>query len=464
MNTLTTLLGTHDIADLQKAVIAAPKTTTKSGATVISDALGQVDCVRYTDKGIEFQSEGRAVSEPTDKDVILLTTSVSLCGTDIALIDKAHKGALPAEAIGKVVGHEAAGVIVGVGAAVTNWHIGQIVNLDSHFGCARPDHHSFEDCVASGKSCDGIAGGIRGALDADGTTRLQPIDGYWSRIITVPESALPVEIPLAVATSLAAPSTLESLGNIYMIIEQLDSIGVLAHASDTLCVVSGLGATGYPMAAVAAHYGCTVVGINPSAGKREFALKQGACSAVYAKTSEAASHVEGKRQIIVIVTAGDVGAYQDALAFLDGLDSVKMGLTKKVLIAFGLFEDPAAPMPGAPAELNKADGSPLPQRDFVFSRHHFGSALGTEVYGVCGRNLAAWKRLMKDLMPTADAAGMMAPPKLVAMLNEAQHQIKAADPLHQIADELNLGSAHVKELLAASGKLKLVANLLTGTN
>lgn len=456
MQTNQSFFDLRDLETVQKTVLATPPTVV-DGAQYLSELLGPVDCVRYSDIGIVFEPAGRTIVAPAPNEVLLLVTSVSLCGTDLALIDKAQHGKLPPETQRKIVGHEAAGVIVGVGSAVTNWNIGQIVNLDSHFACEQGEHHSFEDCVASGLSCDGIAGGIRGAMGEDGKTRHQPIDGYWSRVLQVPASALPVEMPLAVAQSLKAPSTLESLGNIYMIVEQLDALKMMDAPEQTLCVVSGLGATGYPMAAVATQYGQTVIGINPSAGKREFALKQGACSAAYATMAEAAPHVAGKTQVIVVVTAGDEGAYADALAFLDGLDA---SITRKVLIAFGLFEDAAKPLPGTPTDLKNAAGAPLPQRDFVFSRHHFVTAQKTEVYGVCGRNLAAWRRLMTDLTPKAGETTT----HLAQMLNEAQVQVSGADPLAQIATELNQGAGHVKQLLAEHHGLKLVANLLTAQN
>lgn len=436
-------LKDRTLQDVKSMVTTAQVVGQPNGSQVIEGSLEAVDCVRYTDTGIAYQEKGRPVAAPADEEVLILTTSVSLCGTDLGLIDKAQHGQLPPESHKKVVGHEAAGFVVGVGKGVTNWKIGDMVCLDSHFACATGEHHHFAECVESGRSCDGIVGGIRGSLKADGS-REETRDGYWSRVIVAPVSALPVALPVETAQHLTAPSTLESLGNIYMMVGQIDKVGLLQDPAQTLVIVSGLGATGYPMTAVATHYGFEVIGINPSAGKREFALQQGAIKAGYATLAEAESHLAGKTNLIVIETSGNQQALHDSIAWLNAKKGAVAG--KRVAIVFGLFSDASAPMP--------FDAQQRPQRDFVFSRQEFVTDEGTGVYGVCGRDLTSWETLMKDLQPVNGQ-----PPKLVAMLNAAQLQVPGNEPLQAIAEELNKGGAHIQDLLKQSNKLKLVANL-----
>jgi threonine dehydrogenase-like Zn-dependent dehydrogenase len=438
---------TQSLQDFQELIKSSPQTTMPTGARYLTEFIGQTDGVRYTAQGIQFEERGRLVEPPQPNEVLIKTTSVSLCGTDLALIDKAHQGELPAEAIGKVVGHEAAGFIVGVGSEVKGWEIGQFVCLDSHFSCSQEGHNHFDDCVQSGKGCDGIVGGIRGVLDDEGQ-RTEPPDGYWSRVIAVPASALPIELPLEIATHLKAPSTLESLGNIYMMVVKMKQEGLLDNPERTLCLVVGLGATGYPMAAVASHYGFRVVGINPSEWKRQFALEQGACQVAYAGINEATSELEGYDRVVVIVTADHPSAHEQALNFLE---TEAGGLSRRVAIIFGLFADPKKPMPGAPPAMAN-----LPQRDFVFSRHQFKTDSGVEVYGVCGRDLESWQMLMADLQPDADGQS----PNLARMLNEAQFQPVGEDPLLAICEALNQGSKHIENVLTENRALKLVANLL----
>lgn len=423
----------------------------QGGASYYQEIIGQVDCVRYTSKGIEFMEQGRQINPPLMGEVLILPTSVSLCGTDLSLIDKAQHGQLPAEAIGKVVGHEAAGLIVGVGQGVTHWQLGEYVCLDSHYACANPAHQTFNDCVESGQSCDGIVGGIRGASDNQ-NGKQPPIDGYWSRVIAVPAGAVAVRLETAVADQLTAPSTLESLGNIYMIVEQMKSVGLLKKPEKTAVIVSGLGATGYPMAAVATHYGCRVLGVNPSSGKRQVAQVAGvvgqAESELVALSGTLGEWLQSGEvtAVCVVVTAGEPAAHEAAFTFLSSLpDSAQ-----KVLIMFGLYSDAQSPISFAPA-----DQATVPQRDFVFSRQSFVRD-GVAVYGVCGRNNAAWQQLVADLQLVAGQ-----PPKLVAQLNQAQLQVTGTDPLAQLASELNQGAEHVKQQLAQNQKLKMVANFLS---
>lgn len=434
----------HFLSIRQQEILSSQVQTLADGSKVVIPLPKEVDAVVYTDHGVEFQSAGRSVSQLAAKEVLIEPISISLCGTDIDLIDKAHRGELPKSAIGKVVGHEAAGFIVGVGNEVTNWQLGQLVCLDSHFACELPEHTHFNDCIESGQSCDGIVGGIRGAQLPDGT-RAEPRDGYWSRLFTAPVSSLPLELPVSVAQHLAAPSTLESLGNMYMVIGQLDSIGLLEQADSTLFVVSGLGATGYPLTAVATHYGFEVVGLDPDPAKREFAQHQGTVAAAYADWSELAPHLANQQHVAVVITAGVEVAQRGGIEWLNQLDN--SDLARRVAVIFGLFSDPTKPMPFDPNQ--------TPQRDFVFSRQSFTTEQATEVYGICGRDLPAWQRLMSDLQPAADGSA----PKLAAQLNAAQHVLTGQGALEQIATVLNQGSRAVLNLLEETKTTKLAAYL-----
>lgn len=437
-----------NIVTLQKQLQAAATRRTPQGATVAIELPTAADCVRYVPGGIEHQREGLSIADLAPDQVLIQPVAVSLCGTDIALIDKAHQNALPAEAMGKVVGHEAAGVIVGVGAEVKHWQIGQVVCLDSHYACGDQGHAHFNDCVASGRSCDGIVGGIRGAMLPDGG-RAEPIDGYWSRLIVAPVSALPLELPAATADTLAAPSTLESLGNIYMMVGQLKKLDLLKQPEQTLFVVVGLGATGYPMAAVATHYGFEVVGINPSESKRLFALEQQAVVQALPDFSTLEDLSKDKSQVVVVITAGAEVAHQEALDWLEA----RTEFQRKVAIEFGLFSDATKPLPYCTLLQGE---KPLSQRDFVFSRHSFETPTKTEVYGVCGRDLEAWQTLMRDIQP--DGQGQ--PPLLVRQLNAAVHVLSGAEALQSIAETLNQGSSSVDKLLRSQAKLKLAARFI----
>ena len=420
-----------------------------NGSRYFNGMFGQFDCVRYTAQGIEFRGKDNAIDEIQDDEILLYPTSVSLCGTDLALIDKAKSGGLPDEAIGKIVGHEAAGFIVGLGKQVTKWKLGQYVCLDSHVACEQLNHHSFDDCVQSGKSCDGIVGGIRGVLNSSGAERLDPPTGYWSRMITVSQSAIPMIVPVEIAEKLKAPSTLESLGNLYMIQELLRDLELLNQPERTVCIVVGLGATGYPMAAVASHTGFQVFGVNPSEAKRSFAVEQGAVSQAFETIEEAMVAVDSLsfENLVIIVTADAPSAHESALFELEKMgESVK----RKICVLFGLYADPLQPIKGAPKPFDS-----VPQREFVFGRKNFTSANGVETYGVCGRDLRAWSSALRDL----DATKNKRADRLIQMLNAAQLQVDGADALESIALLLQERSSAVELRLKETGALKLVANL-----
>lgn len=440
------------LKELVQKIASSPVKTDSQGNRYLEHYIDSFDCVRYQGQGLVFQENGLKINPPTKDQVLLLTTAVSLCGTDLEIMKKARQNQLPNEAMGKVVGHEAAGIVVGLGAEVRDWQIGQLVCLDSHFACSRSGHEHFDDCVASGKGCDGIVGGIRGAMDDQGQ-RLDPPDGYWSQVISVPASALPLELPIEIADSFKASSTLESLGNIYMMVVKMKELGLLEEPQRTLCVVVGLGATGYPMAAVASHHGLTTVGINPSTWKQEFAIKNGACQLTYPNIESLPSKQtleeelgQSWDQVLVIITTGDDATHQYAL---DVLEKSNSPWKRKMAIIFGLFADPKQAMPHAPSDM-----ASLPQRDFVFSRHEFKTPNATEVYGVCGRNLASWRMLFEDLQTKEGK-----PSSLVETFNQAYYQVE--DGLAGIGQLLNQGQAAVQKVLTQNKKLKVVANLIS---
>jgi threonine dehydrogenase-like Zn-dependent dehydrogenase len=232
-----------------------------------------------------------------------------------------------------------------------------------------------------------------------------------------------------------------------MIMGQLETLGLTSDPSKTLLVVSGLGATGYPMAAVAKHYGFFVAGVNPSASKRDFAKEQGAVDAAYETLDEVLVHKNEFENIVIVVTAGQNSAHEDAMKFLATQASDRK---RKVAILFGLYSDPKQPIAGAPEQFAQ-----VPQRDFVFSRQSFKTGEGVEVYGVCGRDLKSWQSLMLDLTPVKGEI-----PHLVKMLNAAQLQVVGENALSDIAQTLNQGAAHVESSLRAKNALKLVANLI----
>src|SRR6185295_11888478 len=71
------------------------------------------------------------VQEPTDA-VVRITTS-TICGTDLHIL----KGDLPAVAEGRILGHEAVGVVDEVGGAVSSFRKGDKVLVSCVTSCGK---------------------------------------------------------------------------------------------------------------------------------------------------------------------------------------------------------------------------------------------------------------------------------------------------------------------------------------
>lgn len=282
-----------------------------------------------------------------------------------------------------IAGHEASGIIVGVGNNVKDFYIGDFVCLDSHYSC--PQHNNFNECVKSGRNCDGIVGGIRGSINKNGD-RNNPIDGYWGRIIKVKASALNYRLPQSLAEIFSPTSTLESLGNIYMIVNHLKKLKAL-DKNNSVMIITGLGATGYQLACVLKYYGLDVIGIENDSKRREFA--KNTLNLVFDSVKSFNAYVKQEtnlqeKDFILCEMSGNKEVITSSFDFLERLKNKG----RKVFIAFGLVHDPSFVV-----KFNQEEN----QNEFVLSRKSFTSDMDTEVYGICGRDLEAWRQLIEDL-------------------------------------------------------------------
>lgn len=443
------------IVDIQQILQSMYLQHNADGAVFIPEFLGPTLSIGYVGALGEcgkITNLIKTITPPKEDEIIMIPFSISLCGTDAGLISHLKKGDIDPSMYMHIAGHEAAGFIVGVGRNVDPGLIGQIMCLDSHYACGNNGHSSFDQCITDG--CDGIVGGIRGSKRFDGA-RNPPIDGYWGRIIKAPASAMTLPIPAVMAEYLIAPSTLESLGNIYEIMERLKEIDAVTDTGRKILLISGLGATGYPLSVVAKHYGYEVVGIEPSEGNRNLAIQNDTCHTC-ATSSEAHEYVRERLQageidtVITAVMSGNPQAYEDVLDLQRGITDTRL---RKILIAFGLFSDSMVRMPGV--------DEPVPQREFVFGRRNGRTSDGTEVYGVCGRSMSAWRTLIDDLSP--DISGIK--PKnaqLVANFNAAILLEMNIDHFKIFAGNMLLGDEldGVTADLQQAGKIKYAVNLL----
>ncbi|MHA1683227.1 MAG: alcohol dehydrogenase catalytic domain-containing protein [Promethearchaeota archaeon] len=91
-----------------------------------------------------FAIEERPVPEISDEEILVKTSIVGICGTDV------HKAAHQTVPSGTVLGHELSGVVDKVGSAVTKFRVGDRVAVQHHAPCMSckaclKGHHSLCD-------------------------------------------------------------------------------------------------------------------------------------------------------------------------------------------------------------------------------------------------------------------------------------------------------------------------------
>lgn len=205
-------------------------------------------------QGPEPGAEPRTVDDPTPgrDDVLLRVDAASVCGTDREMVEWTPS----AEAFGLrfpvVMGHEAAGTVVDVGAEVTGVRVGDRVALESHLACGV----CYPCRTGDGHNC--AAMGILG----------MHLDGVFAEYVAVPQR-LCVVLPDAVPTDVGA--LLEPAGVAWQAIER----GELAGAGGTV-LVSGCGPVGLVIAQLSVLLGATsVIATEPNPFRRELAASLG---------------------------------------------------------------------------------------------------------------------------------------------------------------------------------------------
>lgn len=253
--------------------------------------------------------------EPTD--ALVRVRRAAVCGTDLHVV--AHPEHLPR---GTVLGHEFAGDIVAVGAAVQAHRTGDVVVGADFTGCGRcwwcrrGDHWE----------CD------RRQFFGTGSAFGAPLAGAQAELVRVPFAdtvlrAVPPDVPLDAAVFLG-----DTLATGYAAAQRA---GLLP--GDTVAVLGG-GPVGQlaSLAAQACGAGVVVL-VEPVAPRRALAAAQGALSA----TPEAA------RGVLDRVTDGrGADAVVDAVGGTRGLDAA-FGLVRRrgTIVSVGVPAGPTWPMP-----------------------------------------------------------------------------------------------------------------------
>ncbi|OBA58244.1 NAD(P)-dependent alcohol dehydrogenase [Gordonia sp. 852002-10350_SCH5691597] len=202
--------------------------------------------------GRQLTVETRAVPRPSPGDVLVQVSAVGICGSDTHYLRHGRIGEhVVREPL--ILGHEAAGVIVDVGAGVQSSRIGQRVSIEPQ----RPDPTSTETMRGDYHLCP--------AMRFYGTP---PVDGALTEFVTI-GSAFAHAVPDDVSDEAAALFEPLSVG--------LASIAKASVRLGDSLLISGAGPIGLMCAQVARAAGLSrIVVTEPDEQRRSQALRFGA--------------------------------------------------------------------------------------------------------------------------------------------------------------------------------------------
>jgi L-iditol 2-dehydrogenase len=199
-----------------------------------------------------IEVEQRVVPAPAPGDVLIRVSKVGVCGSDTHYYREGRIGSFVVDGP-LVLGHEAAGTIVGVGAAVDPGRIGQRVSIEPQ----RPDPDSTETRRGDYNLCP--------HMQFFGTP---PVDGAFCDYVTI-GAAFAHPVPDGVTDDAAA------------LCEPL-SVGIAAFRKARLdagarVLIAGAGPIGLVVSQVARAYGATEIMVSdPDAARRTRAKAFGA--------------------------------------------------------------------------------------------------------------------------------------------------------------------------------------------
>jgi L-iditol 2-dehydrogenase len=242
------------------------------------------------------QMEITEVPDPVcpDGGLVLRIEACGICGSDV----RTYKQTPPHPSIGRVIGHEVAGVVVQCGSAQSTYKVGDALVLDSIIPCGQC---SF--CQRGQQNlCDNWA-----AISGSRT-------GGYAQLMAVPEEAVRNAccVPIPAGLSFAEATVAETLSSATKGHELLDT-----SLGDTVVVI-GAGPLGNMLVELARLRGAAkVVQTQRSQGRLEMARQFGADMLISAATEDPVKRVleetGGRGADIVICAAPSVQAAADAV-------------------------------------------------------------------------------------------------------------------------------------------------------
>lgn len=253
----------------------------------------------------DLRVEERKIPEIRDNEVLIKVHACGICGTD-AHIFCGDEGAAKTPA-GTVLGHEFAGEIVEVGAAVSGYAVGDLVAVDPNQLCGSCDY------------CKGGAGHFCEHMIGIGTT----VDGGFAEYCAAPASQLcryPKEI------SYEAAAMTEPLSCC------IHGIDMSSIRPGSTAVVIGCGMIGLLMLQLAKISGAArLIALEPVAEKRQKAIELGADAAFDPLSEDVKAKIEAitKQVDTVIECVGKPATIEQAIDLAGNGSTVMLfGLTK----------------------------------------------------------------------------------------------------------------------------------------
>jgi L-iditol 2-dehydrogenase len=203
-----------------------------------------------------IEMEQRPVPTPGPGDVLIRVSSVGVCGSDTHYYRHGRIGGFVVDAP-LVLGHEAAGTIVGVGESVDPARIGQRVSIEPQ----RPDPDSLETRRGDYNLCP--------HMRFFGTP---PVDGALCDYVTI-GAAFAHPVPDTVSDDAAALCEPLSVG-----IAAVRKAGI---GGGSRVLVAGAGPIGIVVVQLARAYGATDIAVSdPDESRRKKAMTSGATAAL----------------------------------------------------------------------------------------------------------------------------------------------------------------------------------------
>jgi D-arabinose 1-dehydrogenase-like Zn-dependent alcohol dehydrogenase len=240
--------------------------------------------------GADFQVVEREIPKPGPGEVRIKVQACGVCHSDVLT----KEGSLPGIQYPRVPGHEVAGIVDELGAAVSGWQKGQRVGVGWHGGhdgtCLQCRRGDFRNC--SNLKIAGIS-----------------YDGGYQQYMVAPAEAL-TAIPDSLSDVEAAP----------LLCAGITTFNALRHSGASpgdLVAVQGIGGLGHLGIQFANKFGYKVAAIGRGSENAALAKKLGANAYIDSKSTKAAEELQklGGAQVI-LATAPSSKAMSE---LIDGL-------------------------------------------------------------------------------------------------------------------------------------------------